>query len=276
LRRAFAYALPLVPHLIAGWGINLADRMILQPRVSLQELGLYSLGCQVASVAVLFATAINTAATPMLLERLKEDKAAEVPILGTYALSIIAFVTVATALLGGDAIRLLVPARFFPAETYVPWVAFGGGCLGVYYIGSLGSWFSMKTRLLPVFTAFAAAVNIALNFALIPRWGATAAAINTLVAYLLLAVTQTLLAQRLHRIDWPWRRWLKLLAVSLLTFAVGWSLGRGGLPRRLIAHLAATLGLFPLSLWASGFFREGERAALRRLIGALRPRRAEQ
>ncbi|MGZ3441177.1 MAG: lipopolysaccharide biosynthesis protein, partial [Polyangia bacterium] len=266
LRRALAYSLPLVPHLIAGWGINLADRLILQPRVSFAELGLYSLGCQIASVVVLFGTAINSAATPMMLERLKANQEDEVPVLGTYSLLVVAFVTVATALLGGDGIRLLVPERFFGAEPYVPWVAFGGGCLGVYYVCSLGTWYSMKTTWLPVLTAIAAALNIGLNFALIPRYGAMAAAVNTFVAYLVLAASQTLLAQKMHRIAWPWRRWSKLLAATVLSFAAGWWLGKGELPRRLVVHGAATFVLFPALLWLGGFFLEGERAAFRRLL----------
>ena len=170
LRRALAYSLPLVPHLIAGWGINLADRLILQPRVPSPSWA-STRWMPVASVVVLFGTALNSAATPMMLERLKQDRADEVPALGTYTLLGIAFVTVATALLGGDAIHLLVPPRFFGAEQYVPWVAFGGACLGVYYIGSLGTWYSMRTALLPVFTILAAATNIGHTSALIPRWG---------------------------------------------------------------------------------------------------------
>ena len=273
LKRALAYTVPLVPHLIAGWGISLSDRILLQPRVSLEALGLYSLGCQVASVVSLVAASINSAVSPMVLGQLKSDRTDEVPVLGTYALAAIAFVCLGTSVLGGDAIHLLVPKRFYGAAAFIPWVALGNGFLGVYFIWSLGTWFSMRTMWIPISTAAAFALNIGLNLWLIPRYGAYAAAVTTCVSYLALALFHGALASMLHRVDWEYGRWARLVIVGLACFALARALMAGSLWLRILIHTVVVFFLFPLGLAVSGFVRPGEWRFLRQRWVELRSRR---
>jgi O-antigen/teichoic acid export membrane protein len=43
-KSALAFGLPLVPHTLATWVLEFADRAILERFVSLDDLGLYSMG----------------------------------------------------------------------------------------------------------------------------------------------------------------------------------------------------------------------------------------
>ena len=63
---------------------------------------------------------------------------------------------------------------------------------------AIGSGRARRTQLNWVVTGVGAAVNIALNFWLIPRYGMVGAAISTLAAYVVLFVGMTLYAQRVY------------------------------------------------------------------------------
>ncbi len=59
LTAALAFGLPLVPHLLAHWGLNLSDRVILANSVTRDELGIYNVGYQVAALVGLVVSALN-------------------------------------------------------------------------------------------------------------------------------------------------------------------------------------------------------------------------
>jgi O-antigen/teichoic acid export membrane protein len=113
-------------------------------------------------------------------------------------------------------------------------------------------------------TGFGAAVNIALNFWLIPAYGMVGASISTAAAYVVLFVGMTLYAHRVYPVPYQWRRVLTSVGVAVgLTVAAR------------AAHLAlapsALLVLaYPLVLALLGFYLPAERRRLRRLVPILR------
>jgi O-antigen/teichoic acid export membrane protein len=111
-----------------------------------------------------------------------------------------------------------------------------------------------------VVTGIAAALNIALNLALIPRYGMLGAAIATVAAYALMFVGMTLNAQRVYRVPYQWRRVVTVVAAAVaLTL-----LGKGfdvSLPVAVVLVAA-----YPLVLALLGFYLPAERARLRRLV----------
>ena len=112
-------------------------------------------------------------------------------------------------------------------------------------------------------TGAAAAVNVALNLALIPSYGRMGAAIATVVAYTLLFVGMAWRAQRVFPVSYQWRR-----VATLGVAAVGLTV----LGKLLDVPLPVALGLtaaFPLVLLLLGFYLPVERQRLRRLLPIL-------
>jgi O-antigen/teichoic acid export membrane protein len=78
------------------------------------------------------------------------------------------------------------------------------GIVGHGIVSLLTTGFSIarRTGRLALLTVAAAAINIGLNFALIPPWGIVGAAVATGVAYGLLAVGYYIAAQRVYHMPY--------------------------------------------------------------------------
>lgn len=271
LKQSLVYVAPLVVHVTANWAMSLSDRFILEAHVTVAAMGIYSLAVQIGSIVLVVATSVNTGFSPMAMRLLKQTAGGgDLPQIGSYAVAVTAATALAVALLGGDLIRLVTPPAFHAAAALVPWIAAGYALLGVYYVVSIGTFFSMRTRWVPVVTWAVAGGDIALNLWLIPRYGIRAAAIDFAIAYGALALLHAVLAQRLHRIAWPWRRWLRLALAAGGSYAVGRLAAPSWLAGSIAVHAAALLVLFPVLLFAVRFLRRDDWAHLRAALALRR------
>ena len=57
LKKALAYSLPLVPHVVANWVLSISDRIILERNVPRSELGTYTLAYMFALVVTILTSA---------------------------------------------------------------------------------------------------------------------------------------------------------------------------------------------------------------------------
>jgi O-antigen/teichoic acid export membrane protein len=273
LEAALRFSVPVVPHSLAQWGLFLSDRFILARFVTGAQLGLFSLGAMVGTVASFAVNAFNRAGTPVVMDELKRDGAtsSRVPRLGTYWLGGLLTVCLPLALFGDDAIRLLTPESYHGATVVVPWVVFGYFAMGAYTILAQGTWFSMRTAWVAPITFTAAAANIAANFILIPTYGIEAAAWTTFGGFVLLAVLHGMLAARLYRINWEYGRWLRLIVAGGATFLLADRLTAGQTSvGDLGVQLLVLCLVFPAALTLLGFWSVSERSWLRARLAAAR------
>jgi O-antigen/teichoic acid export membrane protein len=215
-RQDLAFGLPLIPHSIAGWVLNLSDRWLIGLLIGLSAaaaqiaVGIYSLGYQLAQLVSLIGVALNTAWIPFFYEHGEQPEGPailrEMSSLSVGALSI---VTVMAGVLAPEAIAVLAPASWGPdkalAATVVPIVAFAALIQGLYFMVSSPIFLHRRTRGLPLLTISAGAVNVGLNLILIPRLGIIGAAWSTIAGYLTMLVLSIWFAGRTFdlRIDWP-------------------------------------------------------------------------
>ena len=114
----------------------------------------------------------------------------------------------------------MLPLEYAAAARFIPWIAIGVGLFGLYLVPmNAVSMIAGRTRWVWVFTLLAASINIGLNVVLIPRIGALAAAINTMVAYAVLLVGVSVYMRRVVKdpIDFDWRR----IGLGLLVLVLG-------------------------------------------------------
>jgi O-antigen/teichoic acid export membrane protein len=259
LAAALAFGLPLVPHLVGQWVLWLSDRVILDHFVSAAQLGLYSIGYTLGLAASFLSLAMAGAFGPEIMKSLKRDtERAAVPRIGTYWVLALCWCCTALALIGVDALLTLAPSEFHGAAEVIPWIVFGYLAFGLYTVLTQGTWFSMRTRMVPVLTFVAAALNVGLNLVLIPIWGIIGSAVATLLAFTALAAMQGVLSSRLHHVPWEYRRWATILAASLGTFAFAVLLRPDPMVARLGVEAAALIIVFPAILTVLRFWRPDE------------------
>ncbi len=263
---ALAYSLPLVPHALAGWVLELSDRAILSRFVPLAQVGIYSLGYQVGTALGLVVVAFNNAWVPYLFKTLAangQDQDRRLARLAGYFVMVLCFSALGFALMVEPMLRLVVAPAYLPAAAIAPWVIGANVLYGLYVIPIGLLFWKDETRRIPLVTLAAAAVNVGLNLWLVPRYGIAAAAWSTLAAYAVMCAAAWSFAHRIRPFPHEYGRLARTLAAAVALYALGSLLpswGVLGVSARVAVWLA-----FPLCLAALGVFESREIAAVRAL-----------
>lgn len=271
LRAALSYGLPLVPHFAAHWTLSISDRGIVERFAGIGSVGVYSLAYQFGTVLQMMLTSVNGALGPSFSRAAKDHaERATLARVTTYFYLAVAVLGLGIALCSRGVILALTPQSYHGAVDMVPFIALGVSAMGLYFIPmNLLSMTAGRTRFIPVITLFAGGLNVALNLVLVPRFGATAAAVNTAVGYSALALLTTLYARRVIPMSYEWGRIARIAASSGLVYLLGRLLD--GLSP--LANLGACLVLvasFPLVLLLLGFWSaEEKRRSISLVLGLL-------
>jgi O-antigen/teichoic acid export membrane protein len=270
LKPALAFGMPLLLHFIAHWALNLSDRSILDRHVGLGMIGIYSLGYQFGNAVQVLITSANHALMPAFsrASRSYSETKALSPLI-TYYLLGVAILGVLLALMGPDVIALVTPVAYHDAGKLAPWFAVGAVAVGYYYVPmNLLAMTVGDTKVVPLLTLIAGAINISLNLLLIPRFGILAAAINRAVAYLILASLMALRARRVRTLTLEQSRVAKALAAVLLVYLFGTISMRFPPLVNLAVGILAVCCL-PISLWLLGFWTHRELRRMGQLCSQL-------
>jgi O-antigen/teichoic acid export membrane protein len=265
LRRMQAFGMPLVPSALALWAISFVDREFVSWYKGNAEVGVYSAAIKIASVITFLMVAFRTA-WPAFAYSIEDDGEARrtYSFVLTYLLTATSWAALALGALAPWWVQLLTDPRYQRAEKGVALLAFAGAVYAGYTVLAIGSGRARRTQLNWVVTGTGAAVNVGLNFWLIPRWGMVGAAISTAAAYVVLFLGMTLYAQQVYRVPYQWRR-----VVTCVAAAVGLTVAARAAHLPLAPSFLLVLA-YPLALAALGFYLPAERQRLRRLVPILR------
>ena len=268
LREMNRFGLPLVPSALFLWGINFSDRLFLVKYIGQGEVGLYSIGVRLASAIVFLQFAFRTA-WPAFAYSIKSDDEAKRTYAWvlTYMVLITCWISLALGVLSPWLARLLTKPEFYGGARVVSLLAFAGVAFTAYSVVAIGVGRARKTQFNWVVTGVAAALNIGLNFVLVPRYGMIGAAISTVVAYVVMFVAMTWNAQRVFPVEYQWRRVVTAAGAAVGLDLVGEAVGVG-LPVAVLLVVA-----YPVVLGALGFYTPGERRRLAALGRRLVPSR---
>src|SRR5262249_39598852 len=199
LRTMLGYGLPLVPLAFAYGIIGSVDRWALQHFSSLDEVGIYALALKFFAVVTLGVSAFQLAFMPFAFARAQDPDSPRL-----YARVLALYVAVASGgalacgLLAPLGIRLLATRDYAAASRPALWLCFAAVAQGAYYVAALGINLSLRNALLGLSAGGAALLAAAANLALVPRLGATGAAIATCGGYVASAGLTYVVAQRVH------------------------------------------------------------------------------
>jgi O-antigen/teichoic acid export membrane protein len=264
LRRMQKFGMPLVPSALALWVINFVDRQFVVHYKDLAEAGVYSVAIKVASVITFAMVAFRTA-WPAFAYSIDDDREARrtYAFVLTYLMTFASWLALMLGALAPWLVELLTTAKYQRAEKGVALLAFAFAIYAAYTVLAIGSGRSRRTQLNWVVTGIGAAVNVGLNFWLIPAYGMVGAAISTLAAYIVLFIAMSYYSQRIYPVPYQWRRVVTAVAVAgALTVAAR----AGGLS--LLPSLL-TVAVYPLVLAPFGFYHRAELKRLRRLAPGL-------
>jgi O-antigen/teichoic acid export membrane protein len=265
LRRLLRFGLPTMPAEVSLYLLNFVDRLIILRTLGAAEAGVYSVGVKFAQAVNVLVRGFQLAWPPLAYSIRNDDQARR-----TYATVITLFLAGCTWLVVGlwllaqYLIRFFVASKFFDAYEVVGLIAAAVTLYALYMVMVVILGRTGRTEYnLPAALA-ALAANVALNLILVPPLGIVGAGLALVGSYLVVIALMYGFTQRLFPVPYEWGRLARILFVAAALVAFGDlvlpSAGFAGL----LARLALGL-LYPLALFATGFFSDEERGWLARL-----------
>lgn len=263
---------PSVFGLGAFFFIDWSDRILLDRFLGLNEVGIYSVGYSLGMVMFLAVGAFGSAWPPYFISFINKRDEAAVLFGGILKYYIIAYGTLALVffLMAKPVVILMTAQPFHSTYKVVGLVALSYMLKGCYLIILPGLVYEKKLYIQSGIEWAAAAVNLGLNFLLIPILRKEGAAIATLIAYLCLPVFTYFLSARYLPVQYEWKGIAKF-AAGFVVLAV---MSYVPLADTLLSSFA--MGLLSLILYALYVLyvtlSSRERAAVSTLLGTVKNR----
>jgi O-antigen/teichoic acid export membrane protein len=217
LRALLVFGLPLVPAAVSHWVLLLADRVILRRLEDLDAVGQYAIAGRLSGVLVIGMTGFVLALGPYLLSVFADQPDQERFVRGrtlTYLTFALGLGAVALTLFAEELVAVIAPA-YDEAPSAVGPLAFGAIGYGAAAVLITGIALARRTLYVAALATVAGAVNIALNFALIPPLGIFGAGLASAGGYAVLAGLYYWAAQRVYPTPFEPRRILTILALAV-------------------------------------------------------------
>lgn len=256
------FGLPFVPIGVASFVLDLTDRWFLKHYYSTAEVGIYSLGYRFAEILTFVVTAFQLSWPQFLFRNRKEPNAPQLYAdMTSYYLALMLFLWLGLAVFAPELLRIMATPQFYSAATLIPIVSFALVLDGMGWMFNIGALFSKKTLLRTASVALGAAVNLTLNFLLIPRYGMMGAALSTFFGFATQMSTTLILSLRVYHVPYPYARMAAMVGAALAVYGASTMVDTHSLLAA-IAIKAPLILLFPIALLSAGLVDPKDLAAV--------------
>lgn len=191
IKYALKISFPMLPISLSGLVLLQADILILDQYVTSNEVGIYGFAYNVSMMIVIVFTAFNNAWIPIFYKLYNDDSmesTLRISKLVQKNFSVVCFLALLLILFSKNMISFIFDQNYGEAYQLIPIITFA---FIFAYLNSLTAAYAMYSKklfLISLASIFCAALNIFLNFKLIPMYGTVAAALTTLISYFLLSI----------------------------------------------------------------------------------------
>ena len=135
LKKILRYSLPLVPHNISGWAMNMMDKVMLNSMTSLTLVGLFDVGSQIGKVVNMISLGVNSAYAPWFFDQVKNDPNSKTNIVTvTHKIVLFyVFIGVAMSWVAPELLQIISKPEYHDAWTVVPIIATAFVINGFYF-----------------------------------------------------------------------------------------------------------------------------------------------
>ncbi|MDY0082916.1 MAG: oligosaccharide flippase family protein [Ignavibacteriaceae bacterium] len=260
LSESLKFGLPLIFSGLSMTLLNISDRFLIKFLASEEALGLYELGYRVAGILNMFMIMpLSLTLLPVAYKVYKQpgDKDYYRKIM-TYAAYLLVWGALTLSIFSKEIIELFSgSSSYLPAYKVVPVILFAYVFSGMSMISSIGIYLTSKTTYIAIITIVSAAINIFLNYLFIPVYGIMGAAVNTLIAFLVLYFLSLKISNRYYKIGFENSKLLKLFILSVIILWLAAYLSDISLLLRVILKVVIIF-FFPVLLALFGYFNKKE------------------
>lgn len=200
MKQMVLYSLPLIANNLSWWVLNSSDRVMIEYYCSSSDLGLYTAASKIPALLSVITAIFSQAWTISAIKEYDSDKDKQFYSNVFQIFSLAMFLGASLIILVAKPfMHIYVGDEFFDAWVMVPLLISGA----IYYAFSafFGAIYGAlkKNIRVALTTALAAIINIAINFFLLSKIGVIAAALSTMIGYLVIGVYRMLDIQKYFR-----------------------------------------------------------------------------
>jgi O-antigen/teichoic acid export membrane protein len=194
---ALALNIPLIPHYLSQVALNSVDRIMISSLVGDSAAGIYSLAYSISQVMIIFNTALTQTLEPWLYHKIHDKDITSMKRVAYPAFMFVAAINLLIIALAPEIVAVFAPVEYYEAIWVIPPVSMSVYFMFAYTFFASFEFYFEKTKLISVATVVGAALNIVLNYLLIPVLGYQVAGYTTLLCYMLYAVMHYVFMRRL-------------------------------------------------------------------------------
>lgn len=228
LKKMVAYAMPLFISGLAFWGITASDRFFLKEYSSYSELGVYSMAISLAGAGMILQAIFSTVWAPIVYKWVSnelDDAKAKISEVVSYLVLAIVVVWSLLALTSG-VVRYILPVEYEKVEFLVIALIAYPLLYTMSEVTGIGITIKRKTRYSLYSAIFALILNLVGNFLLVPRYGASGAAIASVIAMMAFFLLKTYYSGVLYARIISGFQVSMLLSLSLCSMAINFTGGQ--------------------------------------------------
>jgi O-antigen/teichoic acid export membrane protein len=269
LKGMLSFGIPLIFGTIATTLFIMIDRFFLEhyARKGSGEVGVYSMANSLTGVITTLATIpFSQVWTVMRFKVMNEEGAEEYySRVLTYILFVSMFLALGVAAVGGDGLLIYALKGYYPVAQILPLLALSVVLDSASRVLNIGITLRKRTIHGPVLTIAALGFNVALNFALIPRYGIVGATVATFFSYIFFCALRYWVSNLFYKVRYEWGRVFTILGIGSLLITIFYAMDylRGDSPQTVTLLLSLALKTllalsFPALLFALRFYDDRE------------------
>lgn len=197
-------AIPLIAHNLSHLVLNQADKIMLQKMTTDEVVGMYGTIYTIGALINTVQVAINSAWTPWYFDTLKSKDGKQMRKVSAIYIAVFTLLTIMFILGSPEIVKIMYPKAYWSGIKLLPIIIAGYYFVFLYTFPANYQFYIKETRFIALGTFIAALINVVINFLLIPIMGMYAAAISTLVAYIVLFFMHYLIVKvKFKHVDFP-------------------------------------------------------------------------
>ncbi|KLP56115.1 hypothetical protein ABR39_07840 [Enterobacter genomosp. O] len=220
---ALAFSSPLIIHVLSNALLSQVDRLFIAKMLGEGQAGIYSFAYNIGMCILVVVMAWNSSWQPKLykfLDSKDNEKIIRIIDISSMLLLIISFLSI---LFSKQMVEILADHRYRESISVVPVILIGNSLIHIYLSYVNFTFYEKKTIFVSIGTLLAVAINVALNYLLIPIYGIHGAAWATVLAYFMLAFFHYLIATvmlKANPVSWFLLLWYSALLLISYFFVI--------------------------------------------------------
>lgn len=216
-------SLPLIFHSLSSMILSNFDKTMITSLRNSQETGIYSTAYNFGMVVIAISSALDGVWIPWFTKRINEHDELSVNKVMRNYISVIATIVCCIMLIASDILKLITPKDYWMGTSLIPPIVLASFIIYLYSFAINAEYYYKKVKHIAINTFIAAIVNISLNYLLIPKYGALAAAWTTVIAYLVSLIMHLRNVKKINSMLFPIRDYLISIGIVMLCCIITYS-----------------------------------------------------